>query len=86
MKTNNNDFQSIKVLIQKELERLIRSNNIHNKEYLTRQEAAELLRVDLSTIHNWTKRNILTSYGIGGRVYYKKEEIDRAFIKLNNKA
>ena len=38
-------------------------------EYLTRNEVAELVKVDLSTVHNWTKRGKLKSFGIGSRVY-----------------
>ena len=51
-------------------------------EYLTRQETADLLKVDLSTIHNYTKRKIIQSYGISGRVYYKRSEIENAIVKL----
>ena len=50
---------------------------------LTRDEAAEKLKINKSTLHNWTKKNILKSYGIEGRVYYKSEEIEQALIKLN---
>lgn len=52
-------------------------------EFLSRQETAELLKVDISSIHNWTKRGILQSYGISGRVYYKRSEIENAIVKLN---
>jgi hypothetical protein len=52
-------------------------------EYLGRAEVAKMLRVDISTIHNWTVSKILTSYGIGRRVYYKRTEIKDAIIKLN---
>lgn len=54
-------------------------------EFLTRQEVAEMLSIDLSTVHNWTKRKILTSYqtGGGGRVYYKRSEVENSLIKLN---
>lgn len=51
-------------------------------EYLTRNETADLLKVDLSSIHNWTKRGILQSYGCSGRVYYKRSEIEEAIVKL----
>jgi len=51
-------------------------------EYLSRQETAELLKVDVSTIHNYTKRKILTAWGISGRVYYKRSEIENAMVKL----
>ena len=51
-------------------------------EYLSRQETAELLKVDLSTIHNWTKQNKLVAYSIGARVYYKRKEVENAIVKL----
>jgi Helix-turn-helix domain len=51
-------------------------------EYLTRNETADLLKVDVSSIHNWTKRKILQSYGCSGRVYYKRSEIEKAIVKL----
>ena len=51
-------------------------------EYLTRVEVSKLLKIDLSSVHNWTKKGILTSYQIGGRVYYKRTEIENAIIEL----
>ena len=53
------------------------------EEYLTRQEVAEMLKIDLSTVHNWTKKGKLNSYGIGNRVYYMRSEVEQSFIKLN---
>lgn len=52
-------------------------------EYLTRNEVKELLKVDLSTVHNWTKKGKLKSYGIGNRVYYKRNEVEKNLIPLN---
>jgi excisionase family DNA binding protein len=52
-------------------------------EYLTRNEVSELLKVDLSTVHNWTKRGKLKSMGIGSRVYYKRSEVEQALQPLN---
>jgi len=51
-------------------------------EYLSRQETADLLKVDLSTIHNYTKQRKLKSYGIGHRVYYKRAEVEAAIVEL----
>jgi hypothetical protein len=51
-------------------------------EYLTRVEVSEMLKIDLSSFHNWTKKGILTSYQIGGRVYYKRSEIENAIVEL----
>jgi len=53
-------------------------------EYLTRQEVVEMLKINLSTLYNWTKIKKLVSYGIGARVYYKRKEIENAIIKLNH--
>ncbi|HIB46878.1 MAG TPA: DNA-binding protein [Flavobacteriaceae bacterium] len=52
------------------------------EEYLTRKEVAQLFKVDLSTVHNWTKSGKIQSYGLGGRLYYKRSEIDNSLVKL----
>ena len=53
-------------------------------EYLTRNEVKKLLKVDLSTVHNWTKKGKLKSYGIGHRVYYKRTEIEQVLTPLTH--
>lgn len=63
-------------------------NDIINKDVkkidtlLTRKEVAEMLKCDISTVHNWTKSGKLKAYGVGGRVYYKLSEIEEAMIPL----
>ena len=51
-------------------------------EYLTRSEVAELLKVDLSTIHNWRKSGRLKAYGKGGKVFFKRSEIENSLVEL----
>ena len=53
-------------------------------EYLTRSDMAQMLKIDLSTLHNWTKKGKLRSYALGNRVYYKRHEVDAA-LQLFNK-
>lgn len=53
------------------------------EEYLTRQEVAKLCKVNISTVSNWKNEGVINAYGIGGRVYYKRSEIDKAMIKIN---
>ncbi len=55
----------------------------HQEQLLTRTETAKYLKVDISTLHNWTKKGKLKAYGLGNRVYYKKNEIDEALIRIN---
>ncbi len=56
------------------------------KELLTREQTADLLHITLTTLWRWTKQGKLKSYGIGGRIYYKTDEVlNNALIPLNNK-
>lgn len=54
-------------------------------EYLTRNQVAELLKCDLSTLWNWQKKGKITPYGIGNRIYFKRSEIESAIICLGKK-
>ncbi len=51
-------------------------------EFLTRTEVCKLLKIDLSTLHRWTKASKLIAYGIGNRVYYKRSEIE-SYLEVN---
>ncbi|NLP58566.1 helix-turn-helix domain-containing protein [Lutibacter sp. B1] len=70
-------------LANKVAEKLLCKIELYLKEYatkddeifLSRTETAKFLKVDLSTIHNWTKRGKLIAYGFGAKVYYKKIEL-----------
>jgi hypothetical protein len=52
------------------------------EQYLSRLEVAKLLKVDISTVHNWGKSGKLKRYGLGNRVYYKRSEVERSIIEL----
>lgn len=52
-------------------------------EFLTRNEVRDLLKVDMGTVWNWTKRGKLKAYGIGSRVYYKRSEVEQAIVPLS---
>lgn len=45
------------------------------EDLMTRNEAAEFLRINLSTLYYWTKSGKVNCYGIANRRYYKKSEI-----------
>ena len=51
-------------------------------KYLTRSEVAEMLSVDVSTVHNMTCKNVLTKYQISGRVLYVRSEVEDAIVKI----
>lgn len=69
--------------IKKQLEDL--KENFQPKEpkrYLSRNELAEMLGVDRSTIHNWRKRKIIEAVQIGGRIFFERKSIENAIVKL----
>ncbi len=69
------------ILIQIEEFRL----DIKSKEsrtYLTKKEVAQMFKVNLSTIHNWTKKGILNPVGLGGRRYFLLSDIERSIVEL----
>ncbi len=49
---------------------------------ISRQYLADYFGVDISTIHNWTKKGILKPIKIGNKVYYRLDEIEKA-LKLS---
>lgn len=52
------------------------------EEFLGRKETAELLKINLSTLYLWTRKERLKSYGISGKIYYKRSEVESALIEL----
>lgn len=49
-------------------------------ELLTRDEVAKLLKINISSVYNWTKQGTLKRHAIGGRVYFKRSEIEESLI------
>lgn len=52
------------------------------EQYLTRKEVADMLKIELSTLHNWCKKGKLKPYGIGNRVYFLRSDIEKALKPL----
>ena len=74
--------------IENSLNRLLgtqKSN--HRDEYITRQEAANILHITLPTLHQRTLNGSVQGYRTGRRVLYKKSEVEHAVtaISINKK-
>jgi excisionase family DNA binding protein len=54
------------------------------KSFLSRLEVANLLKISLPTLNEWTKLGWLQSYKIGNRVLYKSNEIEDALQKVSS--
>ncbi|WP_313098742.1 helix-turn-helix domain-containing protein [Epilithonimonas sp.] len=90
----NNGFENPVKNVTNTIRRLVFGTSLKNqtqqpeqpqlqKELLTREETATFFDVDLSTLHNWKKKGILLPVGIGGRVYYRMSDIEKALTPLN---
>lgn len=68
------------------LEELVARSNEPNyslNELLSRKEVATYFKVNISTVRNWTKQGILTKYGVGDRVYYKRCEVEEVLTQID---
>ena len=52
------------------------------KTYLTRAEVSKMLNVSFVTLNKWNKSGRLKAVGIGGRVLYSQETIDKSIVEL----
>ena len=51
-------------------------------KYITKDEAAQLLRADKTTIDRYAKKGKFKKFGIGRKVLFLKEEVEQALIQL----
>lgn len=65
--------------ILEQLKPLLQKDKIEDnkKEMITRAEAADLLNISLVKLWEITKNNLIPKYKIGGKVLYKKIDVQR---------
>jgi hypothetical protein len=61
----------------------VRDQEISYKKYITRDEAAEILRASRETISNYVKRGWLINHGKGRQHLFLKEEVISAQQTIN---
>ena len=54
-------------------------------ELLTRDQTAEFLQVDVSTLYLWAKKGKIKPYGIGKRRYFKRSELIECLTQVKQK-
>ena len=52
--------------------------------YLTRTEAAELLRISLPTLHKYSQLGIIKKHKVHNQVRYKQSELEGAMKEIRN--
>lgn len=81
--TSDEFRQTMADIVRQEVDKLKTDfQPVQPTEFMTRNEVRDFLNVDLSTVHNLTKRGKLKAYGLGGRVYYKRVEVEESIKPL----
>jgi len=70
--------ETVKNSLLSELAKTIQENE--PKRYLSADEVCQRFGITKPTLHEYRKRNILKSYKLGARVYYRLDEIENAMI------
>jgi hypothetical protein len=66
-------FQGLEDLIRDFASKLGKNQIV---EFVTREEVADILKCDLSTVHNWSKKGYLKKYVMGdGKPLYRLQEV-----------
>ncbi len=80
----------LKSLISQTLQEVLSNTQATQKQeqqvpqYLTRKETAAILGVSLVTLHSYTTAGKIKVYKIGGRIRYKKQDIEAALKQVPN--
>ncbi len=56
------------------------AKKMQTPEYLSADEVCRRLAVSKPSIHEWKNKGIIKSYKLGGRVYYRWDEVQNAMI------
>jgi len=51
--------------------------------FLSRMETAKLLKISLTTVHEWSNTGILKMYKVGNRSYFSRKEIENTLFSSN---
>ncbi len=54
------------------------------EEYLTVKDVADLFHISIATVNNWRREGILFAYQIGGKVFFKRSEIENSLVELKS--
>lgn len=67
-------------IVEQKIKNLLATNykleENNSKQYATREEVSERLRISLPTLNTLTKKGTIKSYRIGRRVLYKWDEVE----------
>lgn len=78
---NNVSPEDLKEMIESALDSKLApllNSNTDGNELLSRNQVCEMFQIDLSTLHLWRKKGRIKASGVGGRVYFKRSDVEAA--------
>lgn len=81
---NGITIEQLAELLKPLVQSLITNHSQTENVLLTREEVCKLLSFNKTSLWKHTKSGKLKSYGIGNRVYYKRNEVLEAIKPLNH--
>jgi excisionase family DNA binding protein len=76
-------IQAVQIALRNEqTERQNDAANEAPEEIITREEAAEILKISLPTLHKLTMSGRVPAYRLGSQVRYKSKEVEQALKKI----
>lgn len=78
----SNPFEDIANVLAR-IESKMQTNAPSPETLLSRVETAELLGITLNTLQKFTRNGSIPAYGIGTRVFYKRNEVLSSLTKIN---
>lgn len=84
---NHNDLQEmIDAAIGRAIERMMPIPKDDSKsEFMSGNEVDEYLKISAVTRHKYAKKGILIKHRIGGRVLYRRDEVEKALKSIQTK-
>lgn len=61
------------------------TDNKQEREFLTRQEAADFFSISLVCLHDWMKKGIVTPLKCGNRTYFHRATLVQQLLDSNKK-
>jgi len=56
------------------------------KEFLSRKETAQFFGTSLVTLHEWSKKGLITPLKMGNRTYFKRSDLVKSLLNSNKRA
>ncbi|MFV8372139.1 helix-turn-helix domain-containing protein [Flavobacterium sp. LB2P74] len=78
----SNPFEDLAKALER-IEAKMQANEPTPETLLSRVETAELLGITLNTLKKFTRDTTIPAYGIGSRVFYKRNEVLASLTKIN---